>query len=271
MNKFNEWQSISRGSPLPTNYVFEDSLPTAIKQELRLMYDTSQQIMGDIGVKNFTVLSGTSAIWMNTQIKQRNIGQGNPAQPDGLKIEYCNSDTLSNIGCTDGRSTSLLLYRYPENYYRWTERNGPIHEYFHLISSGLSKELNFSYSKEYPGWFFEGAPSFFANAILEKMGLTEFRIPRKALLDVGNYSKFPRLPLKEYYQNDFPSKYIYGIGEVAVEYIAASSGVESVLNIYRKIGDGDSFEVAFKKSTGITLEEFYGYFDKIQNSIGIYD
>jgi hypothetical protein len=129
----------------------------------------------------------------------------------------------------------------------------------------------FQYSKEYPGWFFEGAPSFFAAQVVDLMKISAYSVARDELIKVGTYGSYPRKSLDTYDQNVFPGTYIYGIGQVAIEYIVASAGFDSIMNIYKFIGDGDTFETAFRRSTGITLDVFYQNFTKIQDSVGIYD
>ena len=61
----------------------------------------------------------------------------------------------------------------------------------------------------------------------------------------------------------------YGIGQAATEYIIASVGFESLLNMFKFTGTEGTFSAGFKKATGIELSEFYSKFESARSSMQI--
>jgi hypothetical protein len=53
----------------------------------------------------------------------------------------------------------------------------------------------------------------------------------------------------------------YTIGQLATEYLVASAGFESLINIFKLSKTEKTFPSAFKKAVGISLDEFYLKFE----------
>ena len=97
-------------------------------------------------------------------------------------------------------------------------------------------------------------------------------------LGYGSYknSRDNQVRFNSGYQNTKPLSYYdnyesnpYGIGQAATEYIIASVGFESLLNIFKFSGTEGSFSAGFKKATGLELTEFYLKFEEARKFMQI--
>ena len=61
----------------------------------------------------------------------------------------------------------------------------------------------------------------------------------------------------------------YGIGMAATEYLVASVGFESLLNIFKYTKESNNFKESFQKAVGISLEDFYKLFEAARPSLKI--
>jgi hypothetical protein len=107
-----------------------------------------------------------------------------------------------------------------------------------------------------PLWFREGMASFMGNAIAHHDGATTYSVGRANQVDT--YMRSSSVPLSEHIGSEINP---YGIGQAASEYLVASIGVDRALDMYRKLGSGKSFAVAFEESSGIPLNDFYSKFE----------
>ena len=48
----------------------------------------------------------------------------------------------------------------------------------------------------------------------------------------------------------------------------AQVGVEKMVNVYGALGQGKTFDVAFKQGTGIELVDFYSMFEEVRATLG---
>jgi hypothetical protein len=112
-----------------------------------------------------------------------------------------------------------------------------------------------------PIWLDEGGAEWF--------GYTVFALNnyRGAYPNLMGYER-GWLPLRTYNTRDRDPMGPYTIGRAATEYIVASVGVDKYFQIYRNVGNGQSFPDAFESATGISLASFYEKFDRLQKNIG---
>jgi hypothetical protein len=138
------------------------------------------------------------------------------------------------------------------------------HEIFHVWqkSAYLRKGNNNpdpNRSENPPVWFDEGGAEFFGWSL-------------DSLYTKNNRDSYPRIsgyesgwqPLTRYNTRDFDANGPYMVGRAATEYIVASVGFEKYLQIYRNVGQGQSFPDAFASAVGISLASFYEKFDRLQ-------
>jgi hypothetical protein len=155
------------------------------------------------------------------------------------------------------------------------------HEYFHLVQDVLLRNslgLNTgAIANKIPAWFYEGSATFVGTAFADESGLATWSDLRNNEVNAYLSGRGTNEPLSSFQVNavDRPqpegqSHRPYGIGFLACEYIVASTGMESLLNIFKQLGIGKSFEESFVTSTGLTLEEFYSKFDSMRTQIGFF-
>ena len=151
------------------------------------------------------------------------------------------------------------------------------HEIFHLIHHQIDPDpagevpprdhfrLPFR-----PMWLVEGGGEFFGRLMPYYFGM------------IGNYSTWvptdrsgmfvskeylSTLELMEERESAADGFGNYYSGNIAMEYLVASIGMKSVLDIWVNMGEGQSFEKAFKNASGIELAEFYDKFKEMHNNL----
>lgn len=155
------------------------------------------------------------------------------------------------------------------------------HEYFHLVQDVLMRNnlgINpSSIANGIPSWFYEGSATFIGIAFADESGLANWAELRDS--EIGAYAngRGTNEPLESFQVNalDRPqpegqSHRPYGIGFLACELIVASVGVEPLLQIFKQLGLGKTFEASFHISVGIPLEEFYAKFESMRTQVGFY-
>ena len=80
---------------------------------------------------------------------------------------------------------------------------------------------------------------------------------------VDTYLQSSTRPLKDHI---FWDTNPYGIGQAAAEYLVASVGMQKVMDVYVKIGAGQTFATAFQDSIGISVDEFYTLFESVRGN-----
>jgi len=133
------------------------------------------------------------------------------------------------------------------------------HKVTHGFQDGIDKnsagQIPPRSSKNFrPAWFTEGVADFHAKAIADYLGFQEYR--KEDTVSLGE------VELRTLEEWAGPSKdMVYFLGRIAVEYIVANVGFEGLMGIYLGLHEGLSFEDAFVQGTGISLDEFYAYFE----------
>jgi hypothetical protein len=138
------------------------------------------------------------------------------------------------------------------------------HEMFHSVQDVLdpdpeSGSLGWKFPR--PVWFIEGGAEFFGYAVSDYAGVMSYYV---SPWEWWYYLPSPDVKLIEY--SERPSFAVppedYWKGQIAIEYIVASVGVEGVLDISRSLGEGMLWDDAFEEGTGLSMEEFYTRFDR---------
>ena len=136
------------------------------------------------------------------------------------------------------------------------------HELYHSMHLSINGEELVGGVHETPLWFGEGAAEFFSTAVIS-WGLDRdyfAPVPR-----AGSYD----LPIKaedvqplDFYEDPSAPWQAYAMGHIAIEYLVASKGPESILEVYELLEEGMLFEEAFFSVYGITQESFYEIYDE---------
>lgn len=146
------------------------------------------------------------------------------------------------------------------------------HTFQHALVGGMSR-IGPDNPLFIPRWLTEGSANFIGYYMQERTKIRTYEEGRAFQVD-NNGAYFDErglLPLKDYEVPSMSNVYLdpYGIGQAATEYLIASAGADVILNIYEFTGTERSFELGFKKATGITLAEFYAKFEIARKNMKI--
>ena len=134
------------------------------------------------------------------------------------------------------------------------------HETFHMIHSSIDNRslmaVKPGIDKRMAAWFYEGSAQFFSFSIESFYEEPEYVSP-SFLNEPGGLESHEPL--------DAPVS-VYDYGHAAIEYLVANVGIESVMQVYKNVGEGDDFDVAFEKAIGMSLADFYVLFDSLNIS-----
>jgi len=119
-----------------------------------------------------------------------------------------------------------------------------------------------------PVWLIEGGGEFFGRFIPKYLDLQDYGTftpsdRSGAALRVDYLSDLSRLELRA--PGGGPDNYYSG--QVALEYITASVGMEALLDVWVRMGKGKQFEDAFEGALGITVADFYGKFRQMHDNL----
>jgi hypothetical protein len=234
------------------------------------MLDYSNGAFKSIGNKNVKVFVGTSHEWSKSTLSGMNLWLGDIGGP------FPCSDGILDVLCAD-KNLILLITKNPSQSY-WTVgyRSAPAHEFFHTIQyfltgpqfTGHGGHMTDLSSKRIPRWLIEGSANYFGYYMVNKMGFYSYQDGRRIQVELS-YAKDYLQPLSEHDYLANPSLNPYGIGQAATEYIIASVGFESLLNIFKYTNSEGNFSDGFKKATGIEIEDFYYKFEKSRHLMSI--
>ena len=145
------------------------------------------------------------------------------------------------------------------------------HEYFHAIQENFVNASGTNCGPcGTPQWFWEGPAMFVGLQTANQLGFVDYTADGRPT-SVNRVHRFPtaKLKLEDVSVNTPPSVDPYGIGEIATEFLVANVGMAKFVDIYRQIGAGASFAVAFEKATGVPLSDFYLMFEDARTDLGI--
>ena len=145
-------------------------------------------------------------------------------------------------------------------------RGTVIHELVHsLYQHGLtgltccSVEQVGSHPFPSVAWFTEGMADFFT-----QLAIDHSRGGTYSNQEIYRWTTQADRPLR--YYEDYPDVstglfgHTYGLGELAVGYLASTVGLSSIINYYTQWQPGDTWEEAFLRAYGMTVREFYDDF-----------
>ncbi len=156
----------------------------------------------------------------------------------------------------------------------WSNYQTPPHEYFHLVHAYLAPV-------RVPIWLSEGSASFFGETLgykdladpVGKKNQQNFNTshdfdPFGQGFDPERFAKWlPKATpaeVKEIFKTletepvrDRRYYAEYALGSIATEALVATYGVDGFMQIWKNLGAGQSFEVAFTNTFGLTPDSFY--------------
>jgi hypothetical protein len=227
------------------------------------MFDYTNGFFSKIEREKPKIFLGNSHEWSRDSMKNAGVWIGDPNQP------YPCSNGTQDVYCAGYKNLVLLIFMNPSSIWDIGRRSTPAHEIFHTIQFSLLgynlERFGPGHPQRVPRWFMEGSANYFGYYLVEKLGFDSYKNGRDN--QVRSNSEYRNIkPLSTY--DNFESN-PYGIGQAATEYIIASVGFESLLNIFKFTGTEGTFLAGFKKATGIELSEFYSKFESARSSMQI--
>ena len=147
----------------------------------------------------------------------------------------------------------------------------PGHEFFHAIQGILANGNGADAAgSKVPNWYWEGPAMFVGQETAGILGFADYlTLGRPSMTNrYKNGNPINRTSnLSEIRANDGVID-PYAIGFAATEFLVSQVGMEKMLNVYAALGQGKSFDLAFKQGTGIELVDFYAMFEEIRGIVG---
>ena len=242
-----------------------DPLITASDREwITKMLDYTNGAFSDVLQGRVKIFLGTNHDWSASTLRSAGTWVGDPGSPypcsNGVNDAYCAENDIALLIYSD-------IYK-PNSNYRWDvgRRSTPAHELFHNVQFALGgRNVGPNDPTHIPRWLMEGSAAFFGQYIVEKLDLDKYSVGRnRQITESPSYRTV--MPLVQY--DNFNSD-PYGIGQAASEYLIASVGFESFLNIWKFTKTEGSFNRGFAKAVGIEISEFHNRFEAARGSMKI--
>ena len=235
---------------------FPSSEITWIKEMLSFT-NGSFPVLKNNSIKVFVSGSGQ---WSKKTLENKGLWVGDPNSryPCG---SGSTEDPTQEGSCAGDNIILLSFYNVQENQDWYVQRRSiPAHELFHIVQDYLS-EMSFNlgpdHPKAIPTWLIEGSAHYYGFYVVNRMGFNDYKEGRSSN-SWFKYAYSAQIPLAEY--DDFSTD-PYTIGQLATEYLVASAGFESLMNIFKLSKTEKTFSSAFKKAVGLSLDEFYLKFE----------
>jgi hypothetical protein len=247
----------------------EKELPEHHRNWISEMLDYSNGAFKNMQQGKVKAFVGTSHEWSKQILNSMNMWLGARGGP------FPCSDGTRDVYCVD-KNLILLVFKTMPSYSNIGILSTPAHEFFHTIQYSLTgpqftvhggSMMDLS-GKRIPRWLVEGSANYFGFYMVEKMGFDTYKKGRLFQVELS-YKKDYLQHLSEYDSIANSSLNPYGIGQAATEYIIASVGFESLLNIFKYTNSEGNFPDGFKKATGIELNDFYSKFEDSKNLMKI--
>ena len=258
-------ESLGNVKPSSAYTLTVDPLITASDREwITKMLDYTNGAFSDVLQGRVKIFLGTNHEWSASTLRSAGTWVGDPQGPypcsNGVNDAYCAENDIALLIYSD-------IYK-PNSNYRWDigRRSTPAHELFHNVQFALGgRNVGPNDPTHIPRWLMEGSAAFFGQYIVEKLDLDKYSVGRnRQITQTPSYRTV--VPLVQY--DNFNSD-PYGIGQAASEYLIASVGFESFLNIWKFTKTEGSFNRGFAKAVGIEISEFHNRFEAARGSMKI--
>ncbi len=249
----------------PFKLVFQDTIP---QSERKWMTTIAQSTIRALPIKSGEtplIIIGSTDSFVNENLTANG--------KSGYSSDWCGRPTTFEAYCA-GAGWAGMNYKYS------IESGRPIsdlgkravvaHELFHVWHKGTdgspgNNNVDPRQPNGFPLWFAEGNANFFGFAMAQISLKDSYLSGRSSQVDM--YMQSSSRPLKEHV---FWDSNPYGIGQAAAEYLVASVGMKKVMDVYSKVGSGQTFAAAFQESIGISVEDFYTLFESVRKNFTKY-
>jgi len=241
----------------------QNSVPESDRKWIGQMLDYSKGFFSKIAREKPKIFLGNSHNWSRDTMKNAGVWIGHPDQP------YPCSDGTRDVYCAGYKNLVLLVFMSPQQVWDIGRLSTPAHEIFHTVQYALlghnPEKIGPGYPGSIPRWLLEGSANYFGYYTAQRLNLGTYEDGRNSQIRfMPEYQNVKPLSTYDNYESN-----PYGIGQAATEYIIASVGFESLLNIFKFTGTEGTFPAGFKKATGIELNEFYSKFEEARKFMQI--
>jgi hypothetical protein len=237
-------------------FAIENSVRESDRKWITQMLDYTNGFFSKIEREKPKIFLGNSHQWSRDTMRNAGVWIGDPNQP------YPCSNGTQDAYCAGYKNIVLLIFMNPSQNWDIGTLSTPAHEIFHTVQFSLLgynlERFGPGHPQRVPRWLMEGSANYFGYYMAQRISLGTYENGRNSQIRFNSEYRNIK-PLSTY--DNFESN-PYGIGQAATEYIIASVGFESLLNIFKFSGTEGSFSAGFKKATGIELSEFYIKFEK---------
>ena len=249
-----------------SNYeiTIDPAITSSDRSWITAVLDYANGLFTNIQREKIKVFLGTTHAWSKSTLTAASLWVGDSQSPypcsQGINDAYCAEKNLVLLVYSD-------IYA-PNSGNRWDfgRRSTPAHEVFHTVQFALAgPNVGGDSPLHIPRWLMEGSANYFGFYVADRLGFDQYQTGRDQQINANPAYK-TIVPLAQY--DNFTSD-PYGIGQAATEYMIASVGFESLLNIFKFTGTEGTFSAGFKKATGIELSEFYLKFESARSSMQI--
>ena len=241
----------------------QNSVRESDRKWIAEMIDYTNGFFSKIEREELKIFLGNSHEWSKETVRNSGVWIGDP------NSTYPCSNGKQDAGCSGYKNLVLWIYLNPLQTWDVGRRSIPAHEIFHTVQFSLLgynvERIGPGHPQRVPRWFMEGTANYFGYYMVQKLGFDSYENGRNSQIRFNSEYRNVK-PLSTY--DNFESN-PYGIGQAATEYIIASVGFESLLNIFKFTGTEGTFSAGFKKATGIELSEFYSKFEDARSSMQI--
>lgn len=266
----------SSSSSTPYEITYQDGIFPEDKASIEKLLNETFSLFSASNTSKVQVLVGYSDEWAVQAAKSKSLFLISPQFPCGA--DHPNWDAA----CAElGQAIIILNQSYKTRSsgitpLRLGEQSFAPHETFHTYQAALAGRMSGFPPTDpmfIPRWLTEGSANFIGFYMQERVGIRSYEEGRAFQIDNNNayFDSRGLQPLKDYSAPFMSTVYLdpYGIGQAASEYLVASAGADVLLKIFEFTGSEKSFEVGFKKATGISLEDFYTKFEIARKNMKI--
>ena len=219
--------------------------------------------------ENHVLLIGSSVSWLIEQGDAYNITLPDSLERDGMtRVRF---EDWAPTAFPDGEPSGWAHENMAWVGYSELNTEGGLqyilsHELFHSIHLSIDGGQFFEVfpdgdERNSAKWFVEGTASYFGWAIRSWAGGQPYYSPTPTDDRYG----MPICPADftglSSYESWYSSNAAYDYGQIAVEYLVATTGVETLMGVFESMGTGMPFAEAFEDALSLPLLDFYELFD----------
>lgn len=158
----------------------------------------------------------------------------------------------------------------------------PMHEYFHNVQAAIGKTpqnpmnawAGSQGNEFFPIWWTEGTAEVVGYGLYAEMTGMSYSSIKGSMMSAPPGLAYPNSnALKDYTirvgQGNGDVLYPYNVGRIAAEWLIASKGFETVLELYKEYASSRNFYQSFEKVYGITTDDYYKRFEEVRTKIGL--